>query len=69
MDTDPAACAALHFDLHVALTLRPEGLQPTWQADLLGTSPGESLHFESMPALIHYLASLQCKGPPSCGIR
>lgn len=69
MDTDPAASQALHFELRVALTLQPQGLQPAWEADLLGHRPGERLHFESLPALIRYLACLEANGPPWRGIR
>lgn len=69
MDTHPAALQALHFELRVTLALRPEGLQPAWEADLLGSRPDERLHFESMPALIRYLARLETHGPPWRGIR
>jgi hypothetical protein len=69
MDTNPAATQALHFELRVTLTLQPEGLQPAWEADLLGSRPDERLHFESLPALIRYLAGLETQGPPCRGIR
>jgi len=60
---------ALHFELHVALTLQPDGLRPAWQADLLGPADGQRLHFESLPALIRYLARLDPHQPASRGIR
>ena len=69
MDTSPASSEALHFALRVALTLRPDGLRPAWQADLVGPTPGERLHFDSLPALIRYLARLDPHLPPSGGIR
>jgi hypothetical protein len=69
MDTDPAAPQALHFELRVALTLQRDGLRPAWQADLFGPAEGERLHFESLPALIRYLARLDPHLPLSRGIR
>lgn len=68
MKTDPATAQALHFELHVALTPQPEGLRPIWRAELRGTTPGDSLHFESMPELIRYLARLDT-GALAGGIR
>jgi hypothetical protein len=68
MDTDPPP-PALRFELHVALTLQPDGLRPAWQADLLGPAEGQRLHFESLPALIRYLACLDPHLPASRGIR
>jgi len=69
MDNAPASPEALHFALRVALTLRSDGLQPAWQADLVGPTPGERLHFDSLPALIRYLARLETHLPPLRGIR
>ena len=68
MEPEPAP-HALHFELHVALTLRPDGLRPAWHADLLGPADGQRLHFESLPALIRYLARLDPHLPASHGIR
>jgi hypothetical protein len=65
-DPDPLA---LHFELHVALTLQPDGLRPAWQADLLGPADGDRLHFDSLPALIRYLARLDPHLPAPRGIR
>ena len=69
MDTEPARPPALHFELRVALTLRRDGAGQAWQADLLGADPGTRLHFESLPALIRYLAWLDPHLPSSRGIR
>jgi len=69
MDTPPALPPALHFELRVALALRPDGLKPAWQADLVGPAQGERLHFDSLPALIRYLACLDPHLPSSRGIR
>lgn len=69
MDTSPAPLAALHFELHVRLAPRPGGLQPMWQADLCAAGRREGLHFDSLPALIRYLAALETNGPPWPGIR
>jgi len=66
---EPEAPQALHFELRVALTLQRDGLRPAWRADLLCPPGGERLHFESLPALIRYLASLDPHLPPSRGIR
>ena len=52
-----------------ALTLRPDGLRPAWEADLVGPTPRERLHFDSLPALIRYLARLDPHLPPLRGIR
>ena len=68
MHNDQATPQALHFELHVALTPQPEGLRPIWRAELRGTAPGDSLHFESMPELIRYLAGLDTGALPR-GIR
>jgi hypothetical protein len=69
MDTGPAQPQALHFELRVALTLRPDGLRPAWQAELLGPLSGDRMHFDSLPALIRYLARLDPHLPSSPGIR
>ena len=66
---EPEAPQALHFELRVALTLQRDGLRPAWEADLLGPADGERLHFESLPALIRYLARLDPHLPTSHGIR
>ena len=66
---EPEAPQALHFELRVALTLQRDGLRPAWEADLLGPVEGERLHFESLPALIRYLACLDPHLPPARGIR
>ncbi|MEO5883690.1 MAG: hypothetical protein ABIQ06_14840 [Caldimonas sp.] len=69
MDTESAAPETLHFELRLALALRPDGLKPAWQAELLGPTPGERLHFQSLPALIRFLARLDPHLPASRGIR
>ena len=68
MDTEPTP-PSLRFELRVALTLEPAGLRPAWQADLLGPAEGQRLHFESLPALVRYLASLDLHLPALRGIR
>lgn len=68
MHMDPANAPALHFHLHVALTPQPEGLRPIWHAELLGSTPAESLRFESMAELVRYLAGLDTAALPH-GIR
>lgn len=69
MHPDPSRPPDLRFELHVALTLQPDGLQPVWQADLLGEAFEPAIHFDSLPALIGYLARLDRHGPPSRGLR
>ncbi len=68
MATDRSPPRALRFELHVALTPQPEGLRPIWRAELRGSSPADSLTFESMPELIRYLAGLDTGALPH-GIR
>ena len=68
MEPNPTTAQALHFELHVALTPQPEGLRPIWRAELRGSTPADSLHFESMPELIRYLAGLDTGALPR-GIR
>ena len=69
MNTHYTTSQRLHFELRVALTLQPDGLQPVWEADLVSTEPNGSQHFDSMPALIRYLAQLERNWPPGRGIR
>ena len=69
MDTGPATPTALRFELRVALTPGIDGLEPAWQADLLGPGEGDRLHFESLPALIRYLARLDPHLPSSRHLR
>ena len=66
---EPESPQVLHFELRVALTLQRDGLRPAWVAELLGPKEGERLHFESLRALIRYLACLDPHLPPSRGIR
>lgn len=68
MEPNPRTAQALHFELHVALTPQPEGLRPIWRAELRGSTPADSLHFESMAELIRYLAGLDTGALPH-GIR
>ena len=68
METGPPSPQALRFELHVALTPQPEGLRPIWRAELRGSTPADSMHFESMPELIRYLAGLDTGALPR-GIR
>lgn len=68
MQTDRPTPQALRFELHVALTPQPEGLRPIWRAELRGSSPADSVSFESMPELIRYLAGLDTGALPH-GIR
>jgi len=68
MPTDRPTPQALRFELHVALTPQPEGLRPIWRAELHGSSPADSLTFESMAELIRYLAGLDTGALPH-GIR
>lgn len=68
METDRATPQVLRFELHVALTPQPEGLRPIWRAELRGSSPADSLSFDSMPELIRYLAGLDTGALPH-GIR
>jgi hypothetical protein len=69
MDTEPASPEALHFALHLARARGSDGLQGVWQADLVGPTPDERLHFDSLPALIRYLSRLDPQRPPARGIR
>ena len=68
MHTDRPTHQALRFELHVALTPQPEGLRPIWHAELRGSSPADSLSFDSMAELIRYLAGLDTGALPH-GIR
>jgi hypothetical protein len=68
MDPNLPTAQALHFELHVSLTPKPEGLRPVWRAELRGSTPADSLQFASMPELIRYLARLDTGALPH-GIR
>jgi hypothetical protein len=60
---------ALRRDLRFELTLRHDGPETAWHAELAASPTGPRLHFESLPELMRYLARLDLHVPPARGIR
>lgn len=59
---------ALHFELHFQLTLRHDGPEPSWRAELTAESSKPRLQFSSLDELIRYLVRLDLHTSPR-GIR
>lgn len=59
---------ALHFELRFQLTLRHDGPEPSWRAELTTQPPQPQLRFDSLDELIRYLVRLDLHTPPR-GIR
>ena len=60
---------ALRLELRFELTLRHDGPETAWHAELAGAPTGPRLHFESLPELMRSLARLDLHVPPARGIR
>lgn len=59
---------ALHLKLHFQLTLRHDGTEPAWRAELAAESSQPRLQFNSLDELIRFLVRLDLQ-PPQRGIR
>ena len=59
---------ALHFELRFQLTLRHDGPEPAWRAELATESPQPQLQFDSLDELIRFLVRLDLH-PQQRGIR
>ena len=69
MDNTPDTPQELSLEIRFRLTLRRDGPQPAWQADLSGAASAPPMHFDSLPDLIRYLARLELQPVPPSGIR
>lgn len=59
---------ALHFEVRFQLTLRHDGPEPAWRAELAAEPSLPRLQFNSLDELIRFLVRLDLH-PPQRGIR
>lgn len=67
--TAPPPAITLQVQLNLELRLTQAGAAPSWQARVAGGQPLQQLNFDSMGALIGYLARLDLQPPAPGGIR